>query len=78
MAASINDSLQKYTYFINGYLKGAWSNGSGSGCFIRLKSDLFFVTNYHVFTGYDPITGENIPCDTIAIRLKTEKDSTIH
>ena len=69
------DSLKKYSYFVNGYLKGAWSNGSGTGFFIKKDKKIFFVTNYHVYTGYDPITQENQPCDTISIRLKTVKDS---
>lgn len=72
---TLNDTLHKYSYFTNGYLKGAWSNGSGTGFFFKKGKATFFVTNYHVYTGYDPITQENQPCDTIAIRLKTDKDS---
>ncbi len=68
------DSLKKYSYFANGYYKGAWS-GSGSGFFIKKQNRLFFVTNYHVYSGYDAISKHYTPADALSIRVISTTDS---
>lgn len=71
-AQDLTDSLSKYSYLIQAKENGASSQATG--CFVRYKGRLFFLTAAHCLTGWDPFQFkqiENAP-DTVYIRLSND------
>lgn len=75
------DSLLNYSLKVIGTDKNRRGIGNGSGFIIKYDNRFFFVSNYHVITGKDPVTGLKLDgirdtCSYIAIQFRymhTEK-----
>lgn len=63
--------LSKYSYFVHSIRNSKWV-GFGTGFFVRSEEKLFFITNYHVYSGIDPITNIGNPNDKISIRFSND------